>query len=61
MDDALLLSARNGFLVCILALLAVGLYEIATTGSVSTTIGGIWVAGVVAFYGSKVYHERVAE
>ena len=57
-DEVVLKSARNAFLVLILALLGVGLYQIAMVGSVTPVIGGIWLAGVVAFYGSKVYYGR---
>lgn len=57
-DDALLESARNGFLVMLLALLGVGLYQIATQGTVSTVVGGVWAAGALVFYGSKLYYER---
>jgi len=57
-DETVLKSARNGFLVLILAILAVGLYQIAMTGSASPTIIGVWISGVLVFYGSKVYYER---
>jgi len=57
-DDVMLKSARNAFLVLILAILAVALYQIAMTGSATPTIIAIWLAGVVVFYASKLYYER---
>jgi len=57
-DDSVLLGARNGFLVVLLALLAVGVYQVVQVGSVSPAVGGTWVAGVLVFYGSKWYYER---
>ena len=59
-DDAVLLSARNGFLVCILVSLAVGVFQIAQQGTASLGILATWVAGVLAFYGSKLYYDRRA-
>jgi len=57
-DEDLLKAARNGFLVVILVLLAVGVLEIVREGSVSLATGGTWLAGVAVFYGSKWYYAR---
>jgi hypothetical protein len=57
-DDAVLKSARNGFLVLILAVLAVGVYQITQEGTASPAIVATWVAGVLVFYGSKWYYGR---
>jgi len=60
-DEVTLRGARNGFLVVLLALLAVGVVEIIREGAVSPAIGGTWVAGVLVFYGSKWYYGRDRE
>jgi hypothetical protein len=60
-DDAALRGARNGFLVVLVALLAVGVLQVVRLGSVSPAIGGTWVAGVLVFYGSKWYYGRDRE
>lgn len=57
-DDAALHAARNGFLVVIIALLAVGVVQVVREGTVSPAIGATWVAGVVVFYASKWYYGR---
>lgn len=57
-DRDVLLSSRNGFLVVILALLAVAVVQIVRDGAASPAIVATWVAGVVAFYGSKWYYGR---
>lgn len=57
-DHVVLLSARNAFLVLLVSLVAVGLYQFLTAGSVTRPVVVLWVVGVVVFYGSKTYYRR---
>lgn len=56
--DPLMRGARNGFLVTILLLVAIGGYQFATTGSVTTPVVATWVVAVLTFYASKYYYRR---
>jgi hypothetical protein len=60
-DDDVLRSARNAYLVLIVALLAVGAYQFVVAGGVSTPIVALWVAGAGVFYASKYYYGRQDE
>ena len=51
-------SARNGFGVLLVLLLAISTYQFATIGTFTWPVGLLWVAAVVTFYGSKVYYGR---
>jgi len=59
--DPVMRAARNAFLVVIVLLLGVSVYQFLTIGIVSRPIGLLWVAGVLAFYGSKYYYQRQIE
>ena len=52
-------SARNGFGVLIVLLLAISTYQFVTIGTFTWPVGLLWVAAVVTFYGSKRYYRRV--
>ena len=51
-------SARNGFGVLLVLLLAISTYQVATIGTFTWPVGLCWAAAVVSFYGSKVYYGR---
>ena len=51
-------SARNGFGVLLVLLLAISTYQFATIGTFTWPVGLLWVVAVVTFYGSKVYYGR---
>ncbi|MFB6074270.1 MAG: hypothetical protein ABEJ89_04590 [Haloarculaceae archaeon] len=57
-DQRTLHSARNGFLVVILALVAVAAYQFWTRGRIAPAVSAVWVLGVAVFYGSKWYYGR---
>lgn len=60
-DDAVLRAARNAFLVLLVALVAVGVYQFATVGAIRPEITGLWLGGVVVYMGSKWFYSRQAE
>lgn len=60
-DDAVLRSARNAFLVVLVLLLAISIYQFVTLGTVSTAVLLLWAAGAGVFYASKVYYRRQDE
>lgn len=55
-DDIVMRSARNGYLVLILVLLVLSIYQFLTGGGFLA--GGLWVVGVAVFYASKYYYRR---
>jgi len=56
--DPVMRGARNGFLVTLLVLVAVGGYQFATDGTVTTPVVATWVVAVLTFYASKHYYRR---
>jgi len=56
--DPVMRGARNGFLVLILALLAVSVYNFVFVTGSGLTVPALWALGVVVFYGSKYYYQR---
>jgi len=56
--DPVMRGARNGFLVTLLVLVAVGGYQFATGGTVTTPVVATWVVAVLTFYASKYYYRR---
>ncbi|WEL16377.1 MULTISPECIES: hypothetical protein [unclassified Halorhabdus] len=56
--DPLVRAARNGFLATILLLVAIGGYQFATGGTVTTPVVVTWVVAVLTFYASKYYYRR---
>jgi len=58
MDDAVLYSARNAFLVLLLVLVGLSLYQFATLGRIRPGIAVVWVAGAGTFYLSKWHYGR---
>lgn len=56
--DPLVRAGRNGFLVTILLLVAIGGYQFATAGTVTTPVVATWVVAVLTFYVSKYYYRR---
>lgn len=57
-DEDVLRAARNAYLVLIVTLLGIGIYQLVTVGEVRPEILGLWIGGVVVYYGSKWYYER---
>lgn len=55
-DDPVMRSARNGYLVLILVLLGLSIYQFVTDGGFLA--GALWVVGVAVFYVSKYYYQR---
>lgn len=55
-DDTVTRSARNGYLVLILVLLGLSIYQFVTGGGFLA--GALWVVGVAVFYVSKYYYMR---
>ncbi|CCQ33728.1 hypothetical protein HLRTI_002711 [Halorhabdus tiamatea SARL4B] len=56
--DPLVRAARNGFLATILLLVAIGGYQFATSGTITTPVVATWVVAVLTFYASKYYYRR---
>jgi membrane protein implicated in regulation of membrane protease activity len=56
--DPVMRAARNGFLVTIIALVAIGGYQFATRGIVTAPIIVTWIVAVLSFYVSKFYYRR---
>lgn len=56
--DPLVRAGRNGFLVTLLVLVAIGGYQFATAGTVTTPVVATWVVAVLTFYASKYYYRR---
>jgi 1,4-dihydroxy-2-naphthoate octaprenyltransferase len=60
-DLVVLRSARNAFLVLLVLLLAVGVVQFVAGDGVTGPVGGLWVAGVVVYTGSKYYYRWRSE
>jgi hypothetical protein len=59
-DDVVLRSARNGFLIVLLLLVALSTYQFYTTGGITGPVAAVWVAAAGTFYASKWYYGRAA-
>ena len=57
-EMAVLRAARNAFLVLLLALIGLGLYEFISLGTVRPGTAVAWVAGAGVYFGSKWYYGR---
>jgi hypothetical protein len=55
-DDVVLRSARNAFLVVLVTLLAISVYQFAVRDGVTWPVAVMWVAGAGVFYASKYYY-----
>ncbi len=58
MDDIVLRSARNAYLVVLLLLVGVSAYQFYTIGGITGPVAVIWVSAAGAFYLSKWYYQR---
>jgi len=56
--DPVMRAARNGFMVLIVFLLGLSLYEFAAVENSGLRIPAAWAVGVVVYYGSKYYYQR---
>ena len=56
--DPVMRAARNGFLVLIVALLFVGVYEFLYVADSGLTVPALWGLGVAVFYASRYYYAR---
>jgi hypothetical protein len=56
--DPVMRAARNGFLVLILVLMGVSVYEFVYVENSGLVTPALWTIGVVIFYGSKYYYQR---
>jgi len=56
--DPVMRAARNGFLVLIVVLLGLSIYEFVFVDGSRLTVPALWTLGVVVFYASKFYYQR---
>lgn len=56
--DPVMQAARNGFLVLIVVLLAVSVYEFVYVDQSGLTVPALWTLGAVVYFASKYYYER---
>lgn len=56
--DPVMRAARNGFLVLIVVLLGLSIYEFVFVDGSRLTVPALWTLGVVVFYASKLYYQR---
>lgn len=56
--DPVMRAARNGFLVLIVVLLAVSVYEFVYVEQSGLTVPALWALGAGVFYASKYYYQR---
>ncbi|WP_158855167.1 hypothetical protein [Halorhabdus sp. CUG00001] len=54
--DPVMRGARNGFLVTVVVLVAIGGYQFATEGTVTVPIVVTWIVAVLTYYGSQYYY-----
>ena len=59
--DPVMRGARNGFLVTVVLLVAIGGYQFATIGAVTPPIVVTWIVAVLTYYGSQFYYRRADE
>jgi hypothetical protein len=57
-EMAVLRSARNAFLVLLLTLVGLAVYEFVSLGTVRPGTAIAWVAGAAVYFGSKWYYGR---
>jgi hypothetical protein len=58
MDDNVLRSARNAYLVVLLLLVAISAYQFFAIGGITRPVAAIWVTAAGVFYLSKWYYGR---
>jgi hypothetical protein len=56
--DPVMRAARNGFLVLIVVLLGLSIYEFVYVDQSGMTVPALWTLGVVVFYVSRYYYQR---
>ena len=56
--DPVMRAARNGFLVLIVVLLGLSIYEFVFVDGSRLIVPALWTLGVVVFYASKFYYQR---
>ncbi|QGN08140.1 hypothetical protein Hrd1104_00345 [Halorhabdus sp. CBA1104] len=54
--DPVMRGARNGFLVTVVVLVAIGGYQFATEGTVTVPIVVTWIVAVLTYYSSQYYY-----
>lgn len=57
-DLDLLRAARNAFLLILVTLVAISVYQFFTLGRITTVVAVVWIVGAAGFYGSKWYYGR---
>jgi hypothetical protein len=58
MGDDVLRSARNAYLVVLLLLVGISVYQFVTIGRITAPIAAVWIAAAGVFYLSKWYYGR---
>jgi hypothetical protein len=58
MGDDVLRSARNAYLVVLLLLVGISVYQFVTIGHITAPIAAVWIAAAGVFYLSKWYYGR---
>lgn len=56
--DPVMRAARNGFLVLIVVLLGLSIYEFVYVDDSGLSIPALWTLGVIVFYGSRYYYRH---
>ncbi|MFW6437214.1 MAG: hypothetical protein ACOCYZ_06235 [Halococcoides sp.] len=51
-------GARNGVLVTVVCLFAIGVYQFATIGTATAPVAGTWIVAVLTYYGSQYYYRH---
>ncbi|MFW6436621.1 MAG: hypothetical protein ACOCYZ_03195 [Halococcoides sp.] len=54
--DPVMRGARNGFLVTVVCLSAIGAVQFATSGAVTRPVLVTWVLAVLTYYASRYYY-----
>ena len=57
-DLLVLRSARNAYLLVLLALVGTSTYQFATTGGITPAVALLWIVAAGGFYLSKWYYRR---
>lgn len=56
--DPVIRAARNGYFALIIALFAVGMYQIIVAQGDALLVSTLWGLGVVVYFASKYYYEQ---
>jgi hypothetical protein len=56
--DPVMRAARNGFLVLIVVLLGLSVYQFIYVDEGGLTIPAVWTVGAGVYYASKYYYQR---